>query len=216
VQCSAVQCSAVQCSAVQCSAVHARAHRPLTPLSNRWVATWRVHGDALTVALYLSFWGAPPTPTPLCPVSIASSVMGGGYAAWSGTSMATPHVAGALALLLQAFPAAPTSFIVDRLYATASVGKVQDVGAGAVSNRLLRVETAPCLCDDGTATTIGAKVAPLPACCVMCMAREVVGPLVGQGGVCVCVGGGGAVGSAPPLPVIPGACLEVRCGMCTC
>jgi hypothetical protein len=50
--------------------------------------------------------------------NITSSVTGGGYAAFSGTSMATPHVAGALALIKQAVPAASVSTVLNALQQT--------------------------------------------------------------------------------------------------
>ncbi|MGW1428766.1 proprotein convertase P-domain-containing protein [Streptomyces sp. NPDC002431] len=46
---------------------------------------------------------------------ITSSVRDGGYAAKSGTSMATPHVSGALAVLRQAYPDKPVSALEELL-----------------------------------------------------------------------------------------------------
>jgi subtilisin family serine protease len=48
-------------------------------------------------------------------VSITSSVPGGGYDTWSGTSMAAPHVAGALAVLKSAKPDATVDEILSAL-----------------------------------------------------------------------------------------------------
>jgi len=50
---------------------------------------------------------------------IVSAIPGGGYAAWSGTSMASPHVAGIAALMVEAFPDAAPYEIKARLMNTA-------------------------------------------------------------------------------------------------
>ncbi len=51
-------------------------------------------------------------------VSILSSVPGGTFEAWNGTSMATPHVAGTFAVLRQRLPSATVTSIVSALQST--------------------------------------------------------------------------------------------------
>ena len=58
-------------------------------------------------------------------VNINSTVLGGAYALKSGTSMATPHVAGAAALLKQRFPGISPASVKMKLMSTAT-----DLGAG--------------------------------------------------------------------------------------
>ena len=66
--------------------------------------------------------------------SITSSVPGGAYRAFSGTSMATPHVAGTWAVLKQAVPNAGVSLILDAL---------QQTGLPITDTRLLGTVTKP-------------------------------------------------------------------------
>jgi subtilisin family serine protease len=56
----------------------------------------------------------------------------------SGTSMASPHVAGAAALYLQLNPSATPSQVADAIVANATTGVLTGLGAGSF-NRLLRV-----------------------------------------------------------------------------
>jgi subtilisin family serine protease len=57
---------------------------------------------------------------------VYSSVMGGGYEAWDGTSMATPIVSGVAALILENYPAITLADLVEELLSTC-----QDLGLPA-------------------------------------------------------------------------------------
>lgn len=69
-------------------------------------------------------------------VNVYSSVVGGGLASYNGTSMATPHVAGAAALLLQAHPDWEPQDVKSALMGTARDPKSAplplEVGAGII------------------------------------------------------------------------------------
>lgn len=68
--------------------------------------------------------------------SVRSSIPGGGYSSFNGTSMATPHVAGAIALLRQVDPNATVDQIKDALMASAidlgTTGQDNNYGHGLI------------------------------------------------------------------------------------
>ncbi|MBI3631627.1 MAG: S8 family serine peptidase, partial [Candidatus Staskawiczbacteria bacterium] len=58
-------------------------------------------------------------------VTILSSVIGGGYESWSGTSMATPHVSAVIALMKQKNSALTPDQVTSKLNSTATdLGKI--------------------------------------------------------------------------------------------
>ncbi|PSW21811.1 hypothetical protein C9I98_00655 [Photobacterium sanctipauli] len=70
--------------------------------------------------------------------NIKSARNGGGYTYMGGTSMATPLVAGAVALYLEKHPHAMASEVKQALLSDATQGVLKDIGAGS-PNRLLYV-----------------------------------------------------------------------------
>jgi hypothetical protein len=91
-----------------------------------------------------SNWGAQHVDLAAPGVDIYSTVPGGGYALFSGTSMATPHVAGAAALIWSAFPNLTAAQVKARLMN--SVDPIGHIGANAgfptVTNGRLNVRNA--------------------------------------------------------------------------
>lgn len=81
-------------------------------------------------------------------VSITSTWYTGGTAVLSGTSMASPHVAGAAAVLLSLSPSLTPAQVASQLASTATTGVVGSAGTGS-PNRLLFVDPGP----NGVTTT---------------------------------------------------------------
>lgn len=79
-------------------------------------------------------------------VSIESTIPGGAYATWSGTSMATPHVVGAAALVMKSGVTSAAA-VRERLQVTADdlgpVGRDRDYGFGLVDADEAVLGTAP-------------------------------------------------------------------------
>jgi subtilisin family serine protease len=69
-------------------------------------------------------------------VKIYSSIPNGGYKAYSGTSMATPHVAGVAALILQSNPALSVSEVKEILNASATPLPFKECGSGRLDAKL--------------------------------------------------------------------------------
>lgn len=91
-------------------------------------------------------------------VDILSTTIGDTYSTFSGTSMATPHVAGAIALIADLHPGWGYEQIIDRLFAT-----VDPVGAlDGVTTTGGRVNAASLLAPDAVAPLI-TSVAPVGA-----------------------------------------------------
>jgi subtilisin family serine protease len=102
-----------------------------------------VGGDGNQTDVVAPFSSAGPTPISLLPkpdvtapgVDVVSSVPPNGWQAWDGTSMATPHVSGGAALLLQRHP----SWTVEQVKsALASTGDVVHPGGGSGEISVLR------------------------------------------------------------------------------
>jgi len=68
--------------------------------------------------------------------SITSTVMGSSFATWNGTSMASPHVAGAAAILWSLHPEWTASEVSSSLIAAAIPNTVQNAGSGSPTSLL--------------------------------------------------------------------------------
>lgn len=107
------------------------------PHTNIITVAATTHNDSLA---YFSNFGAKGVDLGAPGEAILSSVPGNGYGSYSGTSMATPHVAGAASLLLAASPALSATQVRDILLG--SVDPVAALAGKSVSGGRLNLRAA--------------------------------------------------------------------------
>ena len=93
-------------------------------------------------------------------VNVTSAANTGGFVTFSGTSMASPHVAGAAARYLSAHPAATPGQVATALLGAATSGVVTDPGTGSPNELLWAdpTDSVPLPSADATAPSVPANV----------------------------------------------------------
>ena len=86
--------------------------------------------------------------------TISSSIPGGGYTDKDGTSMAAPHVAGAWALMKQAYPAATVDEILDSLRSTGPSITDTKQGCTSLTKKRINVNEAYTLMSSSASLTL--------------------------------------------------------------
>jgi len=110
----------------------------VSPASEPTVITVGATDDTDTRATFSNFGSCVDIFAPGFDIEGASIDPAYDHVSKSGTSMASPHVAGAAAIALTAFPSASPAQVMDMLNGDATTGVINDAGAGS-PNRLVMV-----------------------------------------------------------------------------